>query len=489
MNRDGFGKGKWVFIDWMGIDPGYGTAWSGDPTLPGEAQPTGVELKVHPPRVIPGWVIAPDRPCDEKGISPYASVLEDGGRFHCWYECHGRQDDPGINVSVAYAVSEDGVHWTKPELDAREVDGSGANNLTDLRSHGACVFVDPVASPAERFKTAGLHTVQPDAPDTHHARPQCTAKWWRQVGGAVSADGVRWQALAEPILRRQFCDTQTVVDYDPGLAQYVLYTRQRDGLMKRRGISRSASADFRTFPPSQPVVGASPLDPPDWDYQSHGYHRWPGGTGAHLMLQTIFYRGEDRMGIHLATSRDGIQWHRPQGRQAWLAVDDISETTDYAGAHSCHGILPTAPGEWSVYVRPYHHGHNENKQFRTPAGLMRAVLREDGFVSLHSRGRGEFWTVPFVLDVDRIGLNVKAGFAGCLRVGIERVLGDYDNMASCRAEPITGYGLGDCREIGHDRPNADVSWSGGGLAALRGQTVRLHVQMYQADLFAIRFGA
>jgi len=29
MRDYGFGRGKWVFIDWMGIDPGYGTIWPG----------------------------------------------------------------------------------------------------------------------------------------------------------------------------------------------------------------------------------------------------------------------------------------------------------------------------------------------------------------------------------------------------------------------------------------------------------------------------
>jgi hypothetical protein len=104
-----FGTGKWVFIDWMGIDPGYGTAWSGADSVAGEDQPVGLTLKVHRPRVIPEWVIAPDRPWDREGVSPYASFLEHQGRFHCWYERYGSEADMGIEVNVAYAVSGDHI--------------------------------------------------------------------------------------------------------------------------------------------------------------------------------------------------------------------------------------------------------------------------------------------------------------------------------------------------------------------------------------------
>ena len=447
----------------------------------------GLALKVHRPRVEAGWVIAPERPWDQYGISPYASFVEDQGRFHCWYECYGSEEDMGIEVNVAYAVSDDGIHWSYPDLGVREYGGSRRNNLTDLRSHGACVFIDPTAPAEERYKTGGLHVVRPETPVPDHERPQCRLRWWRQVGGAVSADGFRWRPLKTPILPRQFCDTQTVIEHDPVLRKYVLFTRQKNGLMKRRGVNRSESADFRAFPPSTPILESSPLDPPDWDIQSHGYHRWPGSDHAHLMLATVFHRASDRMSIHLATSRDGVCWHRPLRRQAWLDPDDVRLDHDVMRVHSCHGILNTAPGEWSLYFRPYDHGHNAGKLDRRPTGLMRAVCREDGFVSLSSEGRGEFWTVPFVLDSDGISLNVRCGYAGRLRVGIERVPGDYDDMGSVRSEIIRGYGLEDCEPVNGDHTDAKLRWRGGPLSQLRGQTVRLHAQIYRTDLYAIRF--
>ena len=41
MRTHDFGRGKWVFIDWMGIGPGYGMAWSGEETVAGDSVPRG----------------------------------------------------------------------------------------------------------------------------------------------------------------------------------------------------------------------------------------------------------------------------------------------------------------------------------------------------------------------------------------------------------------------------------------------------------------
>ena len=138
-------------------------------------------------------------------------------------------------------------------------------------------------------------------------------------------------------------------------------------------------------------------------------------------------------------------------------------------------------------MRPYCRGHNADKRHRTPAGLVRAVAREDGFVSLNSRRRSEFWTVPFVLGSETLSLNVRSADAGAVHLGIERVLGDYDNVGSVEAEPIEGFALSDCAPVEGDHISVSPAWRGGALSALKGQTVRLHLQMDQTELYAIRF--
>ena len=253
MRHYNFGTGKWVFVDWMGIEPGYGTRWSGEEST-GYCVPRGVELRTHAPDLVPEFCIPLDKPW-EKGCTAYATFLEDGGVSRCWYEHRG---------GMGYAESDDGVTWRKPDLGLRELDGSTANNLLAFGMHGAGVFIDPNATTDERYKMVGcLWTDQEKA-----------------IVGAVSPDGLHWTRLPEPVLRHQHADTQNIALYGEDLGKYVLYTRQTDGFAQRRGINRNVSDDFQHFTPSVPVFEGNPLDPPDWDFYCNGYSKWPGTQAA-----------------------------------------------------------------------------------------------------------------------------------------------------------------------------------------------------------------
>lgn len=462
MRNYNFGRGKWVFIDWLGIEPGYGTCWSGAARAFGYCVPRGVELCTHAPDVVQEFCLPIDRPW-EKGFTAYATFLADGGVFRCWYE-HGN--------GMAYAESDDGVVWRKPNLGLRELNGSTANNLLGFGMHGAGVFIDSSAPPAERYKMVGcLWTPEEKA-----------------VVGAVSPDGLHWTPLPDPVLRHNHADTQNIGLYDSERGQYVLYTRQTDGVMQRRGVNRAITNDFRRFEPSEPVLECSPLDSPDWDIYCNGYAKWPGASGAHVMRLSIFKHTPDLVDVHLRVSRDGVIWHRPQGNTPWINGGP-SYPNPYPSVYACAGILPTGHGEWSTYVGTAHHAHNEPIDRMTrPAGILRARMREDGFMSLSSDGPGEFWTIPFVLNSDTIRLNVKTRFAGHLRAELLASSGGNTGSETTGNDAIAGFALADCTPVGGDHIAAPLTWRGGvNLDALRGRTVRLHVDLFKADFYAIAF--
>ena len=461
MRHYNFGTGKWVFVDWLGIEPGYGTRWNGEESS-GYCVPRGVELKTHAPEVVPQFSLPLDRTW-EKGLSAYATFIEDGGMFRCWYEHRG---------GMGYAESDDGVAWRKPELGLREFEGSKANNLLDFGMHGAGVFIDLNGPPSERYKMVGCHWTDDG----------------KAVVAAVSPDGLHWTRLPEPVLRTQHADTQNIALYDEDLGKYVLYTRQTDGFVQRRGINRSVSDDFRHFPPSEPVFEGNPFDPPDWDYYCNGYLKWPGAPAAHVMRLSMYKHTPDIVDVHLALSRDGVIWHRPQGRRPWISGGP-SYPEPYSSVYACSGILQTGRAEWSTYAGAAHHAHNEPpERLSTMAGILRARMREDGFTSLSSEGQGEFWTIPFTLNSDSIHLNVKTRYSGFVRVGIQASSGGHTGSETTGNEAIAGYTLADCVPITGDHTDAPLAWEGdAALGALRGQTVRLHFEMYKADLYAIRF--
>jgi len=206
----------------------------------------------------------------------------------------------------------------------------------------------------------------------------------KSVLGGVSPDGLHWTGLSEPLLKHNHADTQSICLYDEQINKYVLYTRQTDGIMQRRGINRSASDDFRHFPPSHPVLECNPMDPPDWDFYCNGYSKWPDAPAAHLMRISMYKHTSDIVDVHLAVSRDGVIWNRPQGKQPWISGGP-SYPEPYSSIYACSGILETGPGEWSIYLGAAHHAHNKPVEKMTqPAGILRARMRKDGFMSLSS---------------------------------------------------------------------------------------------------------
>lgn len=471
MRDYGFGKGKWVFIDWMGIEPGYGTIWPGSeqaarsPIGNSYCMPRGVRIKAHKGYALPEPVQVSGAPDQGFAEHAYATFLLDDGTYRCWYECRRRG-------GLGYAESDDGVNWRCPALGLTEWNGSTANNLVKLEgvgAHGTGVFKDPSAPPDERYKMVSCRWTETE----------------RAVMGAVSPDGLYWKPLAEPVLPNQHADTKNNCHYDEKRGLYVLYTRQTDGAMQRRGVNRAESADFRRFPESVPVFESIPNDPPDWDIYCSGYSAWPGADNAHVMRLSMYHRTLDTMEVHLATSRDEANWHRHLGEEPWADLGQAYTGTAYAA----DGITPTSPGEWSTFVATYSHRHNEPPPEDEEVRAYRVPMREDGFVSLSSEGEGEFWTVPFVLESDEISVNVKAAYSGYLRGEILESLSGASTGERISAEKVAdGYSLDECIPINGDHINAPLTWRDGpDLTGLQGHTVRLHFTMFNADLYALRF--
>jgi len=449
----------------MGVEPGYGTQWGGEITE-GWCVPHGIRLKVHEPAVDSSLAIAADRPWEQGYISPYSTFLEDGGTLRCWYENGG---------GIGYAESHDGVAWKKPNLGLQEWNGSTANNLIDINRHGHGIFIDLAAAESERYKMVSCHWTETE----------------RKVLGAVSADGLHWTPLPQPLMEHQHADTQNIALYDAEQGKYVLYTRQMDGVSNRRGVNRSVSDSFRHFPDSEPVLENNPLDAPDLDIYCNGYSPWPGATDAHLMRLSMYERTPDTMNVHLATGRDGVFWHRPLGQDPWIETVPSAEGA-YNTVYACAGVIPTGNGEWSTYVGVNHRMHNEPLERKTGAlgesGLVRAAVREDGFVSVSSRGRGGFWTVPFELNSDSININAHTLYSGFLRCQIlSSSPGDVGSDTRF-IRTIEGHTLEDCQPLVGDHVDAPLTWKGSAdLSHLRGQTVRLRFDLYKADLYAIKF--
>ena len=90
------------------------------------AEARGVEAVLHTPerREV---ALAPEYPWVEGGLS-YLTAIRDGAKIRGWYRADPLLQDSDFKSITCYAESDDGIYWTKPELDLVEFQGSTRNN-------------------------------------------------------------------------------------------------------------------------------------------------------------------------------------------------------------------------------------------------------------------------------------------------------------------------------------------------------------------------
>lgn len=158
-----------------------------------------LRVEMRSPQKHPGNPVLGRGPAgapDSWAVQFYGSVIREQGKFRLWYVAAGGDRlDKSVPRSapwrVAYAESDDGVSWRKPDLGLVEYRGSKANNL---------VLTDPAELGILNLKV--LH--EPDDPNPEQ-RYKMTAHVWFSKGAKgdrfgtlvpfVSPDGYRWRTV------------------------------------------------------------------------------------------------------------------------------------------------------------------------------------------------------------------------------------------------------------------------------------------------------
>lgn len=454
---------KYVFADWSAVEPGYGTVWPYSKSI--VISPYGIRLQPHKPYIEKDPVILPDKPWESSCVNSYATFLRADSKIKVWYETFSDAGMDDMKSNLAYAESEDGIHFTKPKLNLIPFNGDYNNNLVK-NVHGTCVLYDKTAEKKERYK---LIWVSYDR--TKPFNLSCT------LHGAVSEDGITWNELNE-VLMNNPGDTQNILEYDDDLKKYVIYTRQiKHYPIPRRSVSRTVSNSFNSFPEPDMILNNDPCDPPDWDYYTSGYHKWPGASNAHLMLMDIYKRTSDTFDVHLLTSRDGIVWYRPMGLQPYIDKNSYGCKKDYM-VSSTKGIIDNMDGTWSFYINSIQNGHNipPEERIKPAGGYRRAVIREDGFMSLTADSLGCFYTIKLDITQNFLMLNAEIPYGGWIKVSIV----DKD---SCK--PIDGFDEDSCDPIDSKKTWNSISWKNiSDLSSLKNGTYRLKFTLFKSKIYA-----
>ncbi len=468
------------------------------------------ELRLHRP-VPRNVALVTDEPWEGNGTN-YVTVFQDADRYRMYYRgshfsyLDGR-DRPSTGNVYCYAESEDGIHWTKPQLELVERNGSKKNNIVR--------------------EGIGTHAFVP----FHDTNPDCAADAKYKalgVGGThglfafKSPDGIHWTLMApDPVITTGAFDSQNLAFWDTDHSEYREYHRDfRDGRDIRTGTSQDflhwTEPEYLSYSanvdPGRPRSQQTDVrDPVGKNYpagrvsqlytnQITPYYRAPhlllgfptryidrGWTESVMALPRYNYRqvrakDSRREGTALTdgmfmTSRNRRQFSvwpesflRPglRMRDSWFYGD----TYQNWGLVETKSTISDAPAELSLYV-------TERTAQETGAVLRRYSLRVDGFVSLHAPLiGGELITKPLIFSGSQLKLNVSTSAAGTVRIEIQDVNG----------QPFPGFALGDCQEVYGDDLQRTVVWAKtADLSALAGRAVRLRFEISDADLYSYRF--
>ena len=415
------------------------------------------------------------------------TVIKDGDVYRMYYrggntDARGEYDDTA--EVTCYAESRNGINWVKPILGLHEYRGNKANNIilppsNERRlSHNFAPFLDtrPGVPANERFKGVG---------GTHK----------NGLFRLVSADGINWRLFSpEPIFHGYALDTLNVAMWSPAEEVYVAYIRtwSDGGTLENpkfrgyRTISRSISKDFVTWSKPEPMSYGDTPSEHIYTNATHPYFRAPHilislpfryeplrkvlSDAEHRTLQTHYTQ---RIGISdaiLMTSRGGTTYDRTfleafirpgLERGAWGARSNLPSL----------GVVPTGPGEMSVYLTKHH--------AMVDYHVRRFTMRTDGFASVNAPfAGGTLLTKPLVFSGKRLVLNYSTSSVGSLKVEITDESG----------KALPGFSLEDSDEIIGDEIARTVSWkTQTDLSALAGRPVRLRFVMKDADLYSLQF--
>ena len=488
-----------LFYDWTGIFPGQsgrderGHSFFEDP-------PVGVRLRVQEARMsVP--ILQREMPWERHGLSS-RTVLLDEGRYRMWYASVS-QGDP-LRRWICYAESEDGFDWQRPELGLCEFEGSSANNIicsTDFFGFQS-VFVDAAAPAAERYKAldGSVHYFRDGklVPGDQQNRTEINelrtameiegytpeqiaakAEIRHVVRGAVSADGLRWRMLEEPLVDvgKTLLDTQNIGARDEETGEYVAYLR--GNVERRRSIRRTGGPEFGGWPQPTIAMTSDPQDPPDVDFYNPSYCRCPS-SGRHLMFVSIFHRPAATLDIQLASSRDGWNWTRAERRPI--------VTLETAGG-KCNGLyagpnLVPLGEEWGICCQVVERLHDwSDYPVPKPDGEYRwALWQPERLVALEAPLEGQFTTIERVCSGGRMTLNHETEPGGWIKVALV----ERPRTPPAPVPEIEGYELEACDVLDGDSLSREVTWKGNGdLSALAGREVSVRIRMAKARLYSL----
>ncbi len=420
-------------------------------------------------------------------------------------------DDAGqpLQGHVSRVIDEQGT--VRLYLGADSVDVYESADAIRFKSTGVRIgggifttlFFDPHdPDPARRYKAFHLEFSGTFDPAKHG------------VYASYSADGVHFTKVGRVL--PFYCDNPAIVQWDETLKKYVIYTRAFDySSENQRRIGRIETDD-----PLQPwpyrktsndrmflgienidvVLSADSQDDPHSDIYYNAASIYPWAADTHLMFTSQFRhfspqrnpfirprvpgQWEDfgMLEVQLAVSRDGKTWDRPT-REPYFPTG-LADEWDRWYAVMAPGIVRRGNYLYQYYNSS---GHLHDSVVLRPeydaakdvggVGIVRQRL--DGFVSADADHLGGSLRTPAIKFTGKcLRLNIDTGSMGTA----------FAELQDENGQPIPGFALSDCEEIGGNFIDQRVYWKGSpDVSSLAGKPIRVKINLKRAKLYALQF--
>ena len=409
-----------------------------------------------------------------------------------WYQAQA-----GKETHAAYAESEDGISWRKPQLGLTEFNGSRNNNLlrTEAGVEVRSVLLNPGGPSEHRYVMAAADRT-----------------WWQDwkmdvpsmTRIEVSSDGLDWQSLRDQAgIVAQQNKIMTIYRFNEyfHLGGYQIYPMvshpmQPPDLGKDfwapRTLSVWRSPDLERWPLEntkafyKPLRSSSPYRP-GWDREEvhvgamvttypnvclgvYGQWHHPINEGAPQ------YRGEDvSVDLGLIISNDGLHFRDPApgftflGRDQELTWDrDFKDNKDQANLLMWQGSMINTLEKTHIYYCATTPGGNV-AGVGMNIGLATLPRDRFGYLSLiNPSGPGQFLTCPLEAgDETRLYLNAHVPSGASLRIALT----DEDGLTE-----LPGYGREDGLQSLPSGLDTPVEWPTGRFLP-RGEKFRIRGEL------------
>jgi len=466
---------------------------------------------------ISGLKPGPAGSCDAR-CCDYPSVFYEDGKFRMWYSCMPdalSYEENADHVYNAYAESDDGITWTKPNLGITGKHKFPGNNLLALP--GVCCGVVRALSGSKYKYLAMCIQILPLEEDITDVPGNSYDGGGSFIFG--SNDGFHWTQLA--MVCRHGDNGMLFADHQSG--RYLLYQKVGvlQGLQMHRSFIGMESDDginwkgYNGFGKWNECFVADEYDDmlaarrgfKVMDYYGTTIHRV---GDLYISIENCFTIGTPLVNryaqspsglcyLRLGFSHNGFNWRHPYGRPVWL---ETGAPGDFDAGFIAPGLNLVEYGdEMRLYYAGFRYIHGwcitEDFRIRTDIPLSEqrgmgeigmARIKRDRFACLASTYRGRFEMNPDATGAEPLTVNPTCPHlfinTRCPNGAVRVALGAYGKEGD-----LPGFSFDDCVPFTGDSVRAPVRFKNASIAELSPDTrFYLKFDLYRAEIFGYEWG-